>query len=101
MDASAQRAVRNSVSRLDREWPVGRAIWLAKVTPTSLGLPGTWKSFRWSLATKLGSVLDVKGGTYDVAGTPTQIYNYNNSDAQKWHVYAEGPGQVTLWIRTA
>ena len=72
-----------------------------KVTPASLGLPGTWKSFRWSLTTKVGSVLDVKDGAYGVNGTPIQIYSYNNSDAQKWHVYAEGPGQVTLWIRTA
>ena len=71
------------------------------VTPTSLGLPGTWKKFRWSLTTKVGSVLDVKDGAYGVNGTPTQIYSYNNSDAQKWHVYVEGPGQVTLWIRTA
>lgn len=46
-------------------------------------------------------MLDVKNGTYDVSGTPTQVYFYNNSDAQKWNVYAEGPGQVTLWIRTA
>ena len=95
------RPWRDSVSRLDREWPVGRAIWLVKVTPASLGLPGTWKSFRWSLTTKVGSVLDVKDGAYGVNGTPTQIYSYNNSDAQKWHVYTEGPGQVTLWIRTA
>ena len=72
-----------------------------KVTPTSLGLPGTWRSFRWSLTTKVGSVLDVKDGAYGVNGTPTQIYSYNNSDAQKWHVYAEDSGQVTLWIRTA
>lgn len=99
--ASTLKTLGDSVSRLDREWPVGRAIWLAKVTPASLGLPGTWKSFRWSLVTKVGSVLDVKDGAYDVAGTPAQIYNYNNSDAQKWHVYAEGPGQVTLWIRMA
>ncbi|WP_443664583.1 RICIN domain-containing protein [Ellagibacter isourolithinifaciens] len=86
---------------VSHEWPVGRAVWLAeKVTPESLGLPGTWKSFRWSLTTKIGSVLDIKDGSYD-EGTPVQIYHYNNSEAQKWHVYAEGPGQVTLWIRTA
>lgn len=71
------------------------------VTPKTLGLPGTWESFRWSLSTKSGSVLDIKDGAYDVAGTPTQIYHYNNSDAQKWHIYAEGPGFVTLWVRTA
>ena len=90
---------RNSVSR---EWPIGRAVWLAgSVTPKSLGLPGTWKSFRWSLTTKVGSVLDVKDGRYDVAGAEVQIYSYNNSEAQRWHIYAEGPGIVTLWVRTA
>lgn len=67
----------------------------------SLGLPGTWKSFRWSLTTKVGSVLDVKDAAYGVNGASLQIYSYNNSDAQKWHIYAEGLGQVTLWIRTA
>lgn len=87
---------------VSREWPVGRAVWLAgSVTPKTLGLPGTWESFRWSLSTKSGSVLDIKDGAYDVAGTPTQIYHYNNSDAQKWHIYAQGPGVVTLWVRTA
>lgn len=82
-------------------WPVGRAVWLAgSVTPKSLGLPGIWKSYRWSLTTKVGSVLDVKSGRVDVNGAELQIYTYNNSDAQKWHVYTEGPGRVTLWIRT-
>ena len=90
---------RHSVSR---EWPIGRAVWLAgSVTPKTLGLPGTWKSYRWSLTTKVGSVLDVKDGRYDVAGAEVQIYTYNNSDAQRWHIYAEGPGVVTLWVRTA
>ena len=69
--------------------------------PKSLGLPGIWKSYRWSLTTKVGSVLDVKSGRVDVNGAELQIYTYNNSDAQKWHIYAEGPGRVTLWIRTA
>lgn len=88
----------DSVSRM---WPVGRAVWLAgSVTPKSLGLPGIWKSYRWSLTTKVGSVLDVKSGRVDVNGAELQIYTYNNSDAQKWHVYTEGPGRVTLWIRT-
>lgn len=87
---------------VSREWPVGRAVWLAgSVTPKTLGLPGTWKSYRWSLTTKVGSVLDVKDGRYDVAGAEVQIYSYNNSEAQKWHIYAEGPGVVTLWVRTA
>ena len=91
--------VKNSASR---EWPIGRAVWLAgSVTPKTLGLPGTWKSYRWSLTTKVGSVLDVKDGRYDVAGTEVRIYSYNNSEAQRWHIYAEGPGVVTLWIRTA
>lgn len=90
---------RHSVSR---EWPIGRAVWLAgSVTPKTLGLPGTWKSYRWSLTTKVGSVLDVKDGRYDVAGAEVQIFSYNNSDAQRWHIYAEGPGVVTLWVRTA
>lgn len=90
---------RHSVSR---EWPIGRAVWLAgSVTPKTLGLPGTWKSYRWSLTTKVGSVLDVKGGSVDVAGAEVQIYSYNNTDAQRWHIYAEGPGVVTLWVRTA
>lgn len=88
----------DSVSRM---WPVGRAVWLAgSVTPKSLGLPGIWKSYRWSLTTKVGSVLDVKAGKVDVNGAELQIYAYNNSEAQKWHVYTEGPGQVKLWIRT-
>lgn len=88
----------DSVSRM---WPVGRAVWLAgSVTPKSLGLPGIWKSYRWSLTTKVGSVLDVKAGKVDVNGAELQIYTYNNSEAQKWHVYTEGPGRVTLWIRT-
>ena len=87
---------------VSREWPVVRAVWLAgSVTPKTLGLPGTWKSYRWSLTTKVGSVLDVKDGRYDVAGAEVQIYSYNNSDAQRWHIYAEGPGIVTLWVRTA
>lgn len=87
---------------ISRAWPVGRAVWLAgSVTPKSLGLPGIWKSYRWSLTTKVGSVLDVKSGRVDVNGAELQIYTYNNSDAQKWHIYAEGPGRVTLWIRTA
>ena len=87
---------------VSREWPVGRAVWLAgSVTPKTLGLPGTWKSYRWSLTTKVGSVLDVKDGRYDVAGAEVQIYSYNNSEAQRWHIYAEGPGIVTLWVRTA
>lgn len=87
---------------VSRAWPVGRAVWLAgSVTPKSLGLPGIWKSYRWSLTTKVGSVLDVKGGSVDVAGAEVQIYSYNNSDAQRWHIYAEGPGIVTLWVRTA
>ena len=91
--------VKNSASR---EWPIGRAVWLAgSVTPKTLGLPGTWKSYRWSLTTKVGSVLDIKDGRYDVAGAEVQIYSYNNSEAQRWHIYAEGPGVVTLWIRTA
>lgn len=90
--------LRDSVSRM---WPVGRAVWLAgSVTPKSLGLPGIWKSYRWSLTTKVGSVLDVKSGRVDVNGAELQIYTYNNSDAQKWHVYTEGSGRVTLWIRT-
>ena len=97
---------RYSVSQLkasvSREWPIGRAVWLAgSVTPKTLGLPGTWKSYRWSLTTKVGSVLDVKDGRYDVAGAEVQIYSYNNSEAQRWHIYAEGPGIVTLWVRTA
>ena len=96
----------DSVSQLkasvSREWPIGRAVWLAgSVTPKTLGLPGTWKSYRWSLTTKVGSVLDVKDGRYDVAGAEVQIYSYNNSEAQRWHIYAEGPGIVTLWVRTA
>lgn len=87
---------------VSREWPIGRAVWLAgSVTPKTLGLPGTWKSYRWSLTTKVGSVLDVKDGRYDVAGAEVQIYSYNNSEAQRWHIYAEGPGIVTLWVRTA
>lgn len=87
---------------VSRAWPVGRAVWLAgSVTPKSLGLPGIWKSYRWSLTTKVGSVLDVKGGSVDVAGAEVQIYSYNNTDAQRWHIYAEGPGIVTLWVRTA
>ena len=87
---------------VSREWPIGRAVWLAgSVTPKTLGLPGTWKSYRWSLTTKVGSVLDVKGGSVDVVGAEVQIYSYNNSDAQRWHIYAEGPGVVTLWVRTA
>ena len=87
---------------VSREWPIGRAVWLAgSVTPKTLGLPGTWKSYRWSLTTKVGSVLDVKDGRYDVAGAEVQIYSYNNSEAQRWHIYAEGPGVVTLWVRTA
>ena len=87
---------------VSREWPIGRAVWLAgSVTPKTLGLPGTWKSYRWSLTTKVGSVLDVKDGRVDVAGAEVQIYSYNNSDAQRWHIYAEGPGIVTLWVRTA
>lgn len=87
---------------VSRAWPVGRAVWLAgSVTPKTLGLPGTWKSYRWSLTTKVGSVLDVKDGRFDVAGAEVQIYSYNNSEAQKWHIYAEGPGIVTLWVRTA
>ena len=87
---------------VSRAWPVGRAVWLAgSVTPKTLGLPGTWKSYRWSLTTKAGSVLDVKDGRYDVAGAEVQIYPYNNSEAQRWHIYAEGPGIVTLWVRTA
>lgn len=60
-----------------------------------------WKKFRWSLTTKVGSVLDVKDGRYDVNGAGVQIYTYNNSEAQKWHIYVEGQGVVTLWIRTA
>ena len=87
---------------VSREWPIGRAVWLAgSVTPKTLGLPGTWKSYRWSLTTKVGSVLDVKDGRFDVAGAEVQIYSYNNSEAQRWHIYAEGPGIVTLWVRTA
>ena len=87
---------------VSREWPIGRAVWLAgSVTPKTLGLPGTWKSYRWSLTTKVGSVLDVKDGRYDVAGAEVQIYSYNNSEAQRWRIYAEGPGVVTLWVRTA
>lgn len=89
------------VDSVSRAWPVGRAVWLAgSVTPKSLGLPGIWKSYRWSLTTKVGSVLDVKAGKVDVNGAELQIYTYNNSEAQKWHVYTEGPGRVTLWIRT-
>lgn len=87
---------------VSRAWPVGRVVWLAgSVTPKTLGLPGTWKSYRWSLTTKVGSVLDVKDGRYDVAGAEVQIYSYNNSEAQRWHIYADGPGVVTLWVRTA
>lgn len=87
---------------VSREWPIGRAVWLAgSVTPKTLGLPGAWKSYRWSLTTKVGSVLDVKDGRFDVAGAEVQIYSYNNSEAQKWHIYADGPGIVTLWVRTA
>lgn len=100
--SSLTTAVNNLQDSVSSAWPVGRAVWLAgSVTPKSLELPGTWESYRWSLTTKVGSVLDVKNGKIDVSGAELQIYMYNNSEAQKWHVYAEGPGQVTLWIRTA
>lgn len=89
--------VRDSVSQL---WPVGRAIWLTDaVTPQSLGLPGTWQSYRWSLTTNVGSVLDVKDGLVDRDGAQVQIYHYNGTLSQQWHAYAEGPGRVMLWVR--
>ena len=64
-------------------------------------MPGTWESYRWSLTTKVGSVADVDGGRYDVAGSWLKIGVYSNADSQKWHVWADGIGVVALWIRTA
>lgn len=69
------------------------------MTPQSLGLPGTWQSYRWSLTTGVGSVLDVKDGLVDRDGATVQIYHYNGTSSQQWHVYAEGPGRVMLWVR--
>ena len=71
------------------------------MTPQSLGLPGTWQSYRWSLTTGVGSVLDVKDGLVDQNGAQVQIYQYNGSLSQLWHVYANGPGRVMLWVRVA
>ena len=93
------QSLQDSVSH---QWPVGRAIWLTDaVTPQSLGLPGTWQSYRWSLTTNVGSVLDVKDGLVDQNGAQVQIYQYNATLSQLWHVYANGPGRVMLWVRVS
>lgn len=80
----------------------GRAIWLSnQTTPKQLGLPGEWKSFRWCLATSVGSVIEPKDKIIDRNGVPIQLGGYNNSDNQKWHAFAEGVGTVRLWIGVA
>ena len=93
------KSIGESVSR---EWPVGRAIWLGKnKTPSDLGLPGTWTKLRFSITTRVGSVLEPRGGIVDQNGNPAQIYAYNGSAGQKWNLYADGAGEVALWVRTA
>lgn len=91
--------LRNSMSR----HPVGEMIWLMDgKTPSSIGRPGEWMRVDVAITTPGYNVLDIAGGV-DRAGSNVQIYYYNKTETQHWHLFAEtngkpGGGQYWPWI---
>lgn len=92
-------ALRDSVSQF---LPVCSVIFLANgKSPSSVGIPGTWVRTYFSIFTNKGLAFDIKDGLTGTNATNVQIFEYNNSDAQKFWFHAHNYGDVHMWVRTA
>lgn len=70
-------------------------------TPTDVGLSGKWTKTDWCICTQDRLVFDIVSGATGTSGTNVQIYNYNDSKAQKFWFYTKDFGDVNMWVRTA
>ena len=64
-------------------------------------MSGKWTKTDWSICTQSRLVFDIVSGNTGTNGTNVQIYDYNDSAAQKFWFYAADFGDINMWVRTA